>query len=179
MHDLLFENQEALAEEDLRRYARELGLDLIRFEEDLVKGRYAGLPRGGCTQRGRGDADLLYQRRSPRGLEGDEGSGNLNELSARLKAAHAALGRLEQLSDDEWVPPHAQERMREFYENRIQRYTAGLEADGITEEYAENSAAWRPGRSGGRCRPGHVASPAARRSAVSWTIRRKTSSVSG
>ena len=41
MHDLLFENQEALAEEDLRRYARELGLDLARFEEDLAKHRYA------------------------------------------------------------------------------------------------------------------------------------------
>jgi diadenylate cyclase len=42
MHDLLFENQGALAEEDLRRYARELGLDLLRFEEDLARRRYAG-----------------------------------------------------------------------------------------------------------------------------------------
>ena len=42
MHDLLFENQEALAEGDLRRYARELGLDVARFEEDLAKRRYAG-----------------------------------------------------------------------------------------------------------------------------------------
>jgi len=43
MHDLLFDNQEALAEEDLRRYARELGLDLVSFEEDLAKRRYAEL----------------------------------------------------------------------------------------------------------------------------------------
>jgi Na+/H+ antiporter len=76
-------------------------------------------------------------------LEGDEGAGDLNELRARLKAAHAALGRLEQLCNVERVPPHAQERMREFYENRIRRYMAGLEAGGTTEEYAESSAAWR------------------------------------
>jgi CPA1 family monovalent cation:H+ antiporter len=76
-------------------------------------------------------------------LEGDEGTGKLNELRARLKAAHAALGRLEQLCDNERVPPNAQERMREFYEERIRRYTAGLEAGGTTDEYAESSAAWR------------------------------------
>jgi monovalent cation/hydrogen antiporter len=33
--------------------------------------------------------------------------------------------------------------MREFYENRIRRYTAGLEVAGTTDEYAESSAAWR------------------------------------
>jgi hypothetical protein len=33
--------------------------------------------------------------------------------------------------------------MRESYENRIRRYTAGLEAGGITDEYAESSATWR------------------------------------
>ncbi len=35
MHDRLFENQAALSEEDLARYAREIGLDVERFEEDL------------------------------------------------------------------------------------------------------------------------------------------------
>jgi Na+/H+ antiporter len=76
-------------------------------------------------------------------LEGEEGIEKLIELRARLTAAHAALGRLEQLCDEERVPPHAQERMREFYEERIRRYTAGLEAGGITEEYKEGSTAWR------------------------------------
>ncbi len=33
--------------------------------------------------------------------------------------------------------------MREDYEERIRRYTAGIEAGGVTEEYAESSAAWR------------------------------------
>jgi hypothetical protein len=33
--------------------------------------------------------------------------------------------------------------MREDYEERIRRYTAGIEAGGTTEEYAQSSAAWR------------------------------------
>jgi hypothetical protein len=33
--------------------------------------------------------------------------------------------------------------MREYYEGNIQRYRAGLEAGGTTEEYADSSAAWR------------------------------------
>ena len=35
-HDKLFANQQKLKLEDLKRYARELGLDMKRFEEDLV-----------------------------------------------------------------------------------------------------------------------------------------------
>jgi protein-disulfide isomerase len=34
MHELLFHRQRALEEDDLRRYAGELGLDLARFERD-------------------------------------------------------------------------------------------------------------------------------------------------
>jgi Na+:H+ antiporter, NhaA family len=36
MHDLLFANQRHLEDADLRRYAERLGLDLERFEADLV-----------------------------------------------------------------------------------------------------------------------------------------------
>jgi hypothetical protein len=36
--------------------------------------------------------------------------------------------------------------MREYYEGNIQRYTAGLEAGGTTEEYSDSSAAWRDWR---------------------------------
>jgi formate-nitrite transporter family protein len=36
MHDLLFQRQAALADEDLRRYARELALDLHGFDADRV-----------------------------------------------------------------------------------------------------------------------------------------------
>ena len=37
MHDLLYENQEDLGDEALRRYAAEVGLDLERFEGDLAE----------------------------------------------------------------------------------------------------------------------------------------------
>jgi protein-disulfide isomerase len=38
MHDALFENQEALEDSDLIRYAQELGLDAERVERELVSG---------------------------------------------------------------------------------------------------------------------------------------------
>src|SRR5215212_12277890 len=41
MHDLLYERQGELGEEDLMRYAAELGLDLRRFEEDLANDNHA------------------------------------------------------------------------------------------------------------------------------------------
>src|SRR5215208_217817 len=41
MHDLLYENQDELGEEDLMRYAAELGLDLRRFGEDLANDDHA------------------------------------------------------------------------------------------------------------------------------------------
>ncbi len=48
--------------------------------------------------------------------------------------------------DHERVPPGAQERTREEYEERVRRYEAGIEAGGTTEEYAERSAVWRDWR---------------------------------
>src|SRR5215216_3290567 len=41
MHDLLYERQGELGEEDLTRYAAELGLDLELFEEDLANDNHA------------------------------------------------------------------------------------------------------------------------------------------
>ena len=38
MHDTLFENQDALEDEDLVGYAQQLGLDLERFQTDLLNG---------------------------------------------------------------------------------------------------------------------------------------------
>lgn len=79
-------------------------------------------------------------------LRGDEEADALVELKGRLKAAQAALDRIEQLYNDEQVPLDAQERMREHYEERIRRYEAGLQAGGTSEAYAESSAAWRDWR---------------------------------
>ncbi|MFG1665268.1 Na+/H+ antiporter NhaA [Streptomyces sp. Y7] len=41
MHDLLLARQDALGGEDLLRYARELGLDVARFRDDMERGRGA------------------------------------------------------------------------------------------------------------------------------------------
>ncbi|MDQ3792901.1 MAG: thioredoxin domain-containing protein [Actinomycetota bacterium] len=41
MHDLLYENQDDLGDEALRRYANRLGLDPARFEEDLEERAHA------------------------------------------------------------------------------------------------------------------------------------------
>src|ERR687885_2756313 len=82
-------------------------------------------------------------------LKGDEEEDTLTELNARLEAAYAALERLDQLRNGEGGAPSSaqEERMREYYEDRIRRYEAGLQAGGTTEEYAQSSAAWRNWRS--------------------------------
>lgn len=78
-----------------------------------------------------------------------EGGGEeLAELKARLAGAHAALEMSERTSEGAEVPPEAQERVREHYEERIRRYSAGLRAGGTTEEYREGSEAWRSWRRG-------------------------------
>jgi Na+/H+ antiporter len=76
-------------------------------------------------------------------LEGVEEADVLVELKARLAGAHAALERLEQLREDELVSPSTQERMREYYEERTQRYERGLQEGGSTQEYTESSSTWR------------------------------------
>jgi NhaP-type Na+/H+ or K+/H+ antiporter len=76
-------------------------------------------------------------------LRNDDEAGKLAELRARLAGACAALGKLDELCEDSRIPPGAQESMREDYQERIRRYTAGIEAGGVTEEYAESSVAWR------------------------------------
>jgi protein-disulfide isomerase len=46
MHDMLFENPDALAPDDLLKYAAALGLDLKRFAHDLAEGTFATKVRG-------------------------------------------------------------------------------------------------------------------------------------
>lgn len=40
MHDLIFANQQALTDADLRRYAQQIGLDLDRFDRDMAEHTY-------------------------------------------------------------------------------------------------------------------------------------------
>ncbi len=42
MHDLLYENQDALDDADLAEYARELGLDVARVIREVEAGKYVG-----------------------------------------------------------------------------------------------------------------------------------------
>ena len=49
MHDVIFENQDALETDDLRRYAEELGLDVDRFASELDRGVYADRVRRDFT----------------------------------------------------------------------------------------------------------------------------------
>jgi CPA1 family monovalent cation:H+ antiporter len=79
-------------------------------------------------------------------LKPDEDGNTVAELKARLKAAHAALAKLEALCEGYDISPATQERMREYYEERIRRYTSGLEAGRRTEEYDQGSSAWREWR---------------------------------
>jgi protein-disulfide isomerase len=46
MHDYLFEHQYALDDEHLRQYATSLGLDALRFDQDMAQHRYAGRIEG-------------------------------------------------------------------------------------------------------------------------------------
>jgi len=42
MHDLLFENQEAMETENIKAHAKALGLNLVAFEKCLEEGKYVG-----------------------------------------------------------------------------------------------------------------------------------------
>ena len=77
------------------------------------------------------------------GLRQDGDAGRVSELRARLRGARAALSRLEQICRENGLSPDNEDRMREYYGDRILRYEAGIEAGGATREYDESSASWR------------------------------------
>jgi CPA1 family monovalent cation:H+ antiporter len=68
------------------------------------------------------------------GLE-DDGSAEREEIKGRIKAAEAALARLEELIEEEWVREETAERMRGLYDYRRNRFSArfGGDEDGIEE----------------------------------------------
>lgn len=80
------------------------------------------------------------------GIEEDKNVGRISELKARLEGARSALDRLDRISAENGLPPDSEQGMRDYYENRIQRYEAGIEAGGMTEEYAQSSSTWRTWR---------------------------------
>jgi len=71
-------------------------------------------------------------------LDGDE-SRTRKESKARLKAAEAAIARLDELAGEDWVRDETAERMRALYDYRRRRFAArfaddgGAESDGIEQ----------------------------------------------
>src|SRR5918998_2596166 len=69
------------------------------------------------------------------GLE-DDGSVEREEVRARIESADAALARLEELTEEEWVREDTAERVRGMYGYRRSRFVArkmGVDEDGIEE----------------------------------------------
>ena len=74
------------------------------------------------------------------GIE-DDGSEEREEVSARTRLAEAALLRLEELGDAEWVRADTIERVRGMYDYRRRRFTARADGDG--DAYEERSDQYR------------------------------------
>jgi Na+/H+ antiporter len=63
-------------------------------------------------------------------LEADDGGAEAEEALARIRAAEAALARLEELEAEDWVLDDTAERIRGIYRFRIDRFTARSNPDG-------------------------------------------------
>ena len=70
----------------------------------------------------------------------DDGISDKEETKARIHAAEAALGRLEELAGEDWVRPDTAERMRGAYRFRASRFAARFddEDDGEIEERSQS-----------------------------------------
>jgi monovalent cation/hydrogen antiporter len=70
----------------------------------------------------------------------DDGLSDKEETKARIHAAEAALGRLEELAGEDWVRPDTAERMRGTYRFRASRFAARFddEDDGEIEERSQS-----------------------------------------
>jgi CPA1 family monovalent cation:H+ antiporter len=64
------------------------------------------------------------------GLEADESTAEAEEAHARIRAAEAALARLDELVGESWVRDDTAERLRGAYQFRIDRFAARFDADG-------------------------------------------------
>lgn len=64
------------------------------------------------------------------GLEEDDGGAEAEEALARIRAAEAALARLDELVGEAWVLEETAERIRGAYRFRIDRFSARVDPDG-------------------------------------------------
>jgi CPA1 family monovalent cation:H+ antiporter len=68
------------------------------------------------------------------------------ETEARLRAAEAALEKIDELENEDWVREDTAERMRDLYEYRRRRFAAryaGQAEDGEKDGYEERSLAYQ------------------------------------
>jgi Na+/H+ antiporter len=79
------------------------------------------------------------------GLEGADGDEEHEEVEARLRAAEAALEKIDELEDEDQVREDTAERMRRFYEFRRRRFAARLkgQSEDGDEDYEERSQAYQ------------------------------------
>lgn len=63
-------------------------------------------------------------------LEDDDGGADAEEASARVRAAEAALERLDELESEAWVLDDTAERLRGQYRFRIDRFSARIDPEG-------------------------------------------------
>jgi CPA1 family monovalent cation:H+ antiporter len=63
-------------------------------------------------------------------LEEDDGGAEAEEALARVRAAEAALARLDELEGEAWVLDDTAERVRGAYRFRIDRFSARMDPDG-------------------------------------------------
>jgi CPA1 family monovalent cation:H+ antiporter len=62
----------------------------------------------------------------------DDGRAEKEEAKARIHAAEAALGRLEELIDEDWVREDTAERVRGMFNFRRERFRSRFDPDGDT-----------------------------------------------
>jgi len=74
------------------------------------------------------------------GLE-DDGSGEREEVIGRIKVAEAALDRLEELVEEDWVREETAERVRGLYSYRRDRFAARF--DGDRDGFEDRSLAYQ------------------------------------
>jgi monovalent cation/hydrogen antiporter len=72
----------------------------------------------------------------------DDGIAEREDTKARIKAAEAALARLDELAGEDWVRDDTAERMRGFYNFRRDRFSARFD-DGDDREIENRSAAYQ------------------------------------
>jgi Na+/H+ antiporter len=71
----------------------------------------------------------------------DDGSEEGEEIAARVQLAEAAIARLEELTEEDWVRPDTLDRVRGMYDYRRRRFSARGDGDG--ETYEERTSAYQ------------------------------------